>query len=79
MNITLDSSGKVNLVNVFLMSSMATPTLVKEQLGRQYTLYEEVNGDNGPMYRYHNGKTKSDATLLTTYYSDYGVIVYKKP
>lgn len=79
MNLVMDSStGKVNLVNVFL-TSLATQDLVKNQLTKQYTLYEESTGDNGPTFRYHNGKTQADATLLTTYYPDYSVIVYKLP
>ena len=67
---------RVKLINLFLREEVK-PETIKTYLNRLYFFKEEVSSDNGPLLRWLNGKTEEESDMMISYYSDYGVVVYK--
>lgn len=72
------AQGKIDLVNVFVRSSVTSATVI-DYLDNLYTKLDSGTNANGPYHRWINGASRSTSTLIVTYYSDYGVIVYQHP
>lgn len=68
----------VNLINLYLRDGVAMST-VNDYLNLIYKKLDSGTNDNGAYTRWINGETRESSSMIITYYSDYGVIVYQHP
>ena len=72
------TSGKVVQINMQLQDAVNDDEVIA-YLNKKYHFSESEETEQGPRMRWLNAENKENATLRTTYYPDYNMIVYGVP
>ncbi|MBQ7511061.1 MAG: membrane lipoprotein lipid attachment site-containing protein [Prevotella sp.] len=73
-----NNSSEVNLINLFLQTSVQEST-IKYFLSKLYKTFDDGTNANGRYYRYINGQARESSSMMITYYPEYQVVVYQHP